>query len=86
MGIVFRMGGKKGAARFSPYVWLIYCDYEIGGRTLKLNYSGYDVVLKAAESHMMDKLFAAIAKNECEEIEEKSGVLTIEIIEKEAEE
>ena len=82
-GIVFRMGGKKGTARFSPYGWLSFCDYEIAGRTLKLDFSRYDVVLRAAENHSLEKLFAAVAKNECSEVAEKDGALTIEIIEKE---
>lgn len=82
-GIVFRMGGKQGVARFSPYGWLSFCDHEIAGRTMKLDFSRYDVVLRAAESHSLDKLFAAVAKNECSEIAEKAGALTIEIIEKE---
>jgi hypothetical protein len=82
-GIVFRMGGTKGTARFSPYVWLSFCDYEIAGRTLKLDFSRYDVVLRAAENHSLDKLFTAIAKNDCSEVAEKAGALTIEIIEKE---
>ena len=56
-GIVFRMGGTKGTARFSPYVWLSFCDYEIAGRTLKLDFSRYDVVLRAAENHSLEKLF-----------------------------
>jgi hypothetical protein len=84
-GIVFRMGGTKGIARFSPYVWLSFCDYEIAGRTLKLDFSRYDVVLRAAENHSLDNLFSAIAKNECSEVAEKDAVLTIEIIEKEDE-
>jgi hypothetical protein len=56
-GIVFRMGGTKGTTRFSPYVWLNFCDYEIAGRTLKLDFSRYDVVLWAAENHSLEKLF-----------------------------
>jgi hypothetical protein len=82
-GVVFRMGGEKGIARFSPYVWLSYCDYEIGGRTVKLDFSRYDVVLRAAENHSLDKFFAAVAKNDCSGVAEKDGALTIEIIEKE---
>jgi hypothetical protein len=82
-GIVFRMGGEKGTARFSPYGWLSFCDYEITGRTVKLDFSRYDVVLRATVNHSLDTLFAAIAKNECSEVAEKAGALTIEIIEKE---
>ena len=82
-GIVFRLGGQNGTARFSPYGWLSSCDYEIAGRTLKLDFSRYDMIVRAAENHSLDKLFAAIAKNECSELAEKAGVLTIEIIEKE---
>jgi hypothetical protein len=82
-GIVFRMGGKQGIARFSPYGWLSFCDYEIAGRTLKLDFSRYDVVLRAAENQSLDNLFAAIAQNECSEVAEKDGMMTIEIIEKE---
>ena len=77
------MGGKEGVVRFSPYGWLSFCDYETAGRTLKLDFSRYDVVLRAAENHSLDSLFGAIAKNECREVAEKSGALTIEIIEKE---
>jgi len=82
-GIVFRMGGKDGLARFSPYGWLSSCDHEIAGRTLKLDFSRYDVVLRAAEHHSLDRLFAAVTKNECSEVAEKAGALTIEIVEKE---
>jgi hypothetical protein len=82
-GIVFRMGGTKGTARYSPYGWLAFCDYEIAARTMKLDFSRYDVVLRAAENHSLDKLFAAIAKNECSEVAEKPGMMTIEVIEKE---
>jgi hypothetical protein len=82
-GIVFRIGGKDGLTRFSPYGWLSFCEHEIAGRTLKLDFSRYDVVLRAAENHSLIHLFAAIAKNECSEVAEKPGVLTIEIIEKE---
>ena len=82
-GIVFRIGGKEGFARFSPYAWLSCCDYELVGRTVKLDFSRYDVVLRAAENHSLDKLFAAVANNECSEVAEKPGTLTIEIIEKE---
>jgi hypothetical protein len=81
-GIVFRMGGKHGTARFSPYGWLSYCDYEIGSRTVKLDFSRYEVVLRAAVNHSLDTLFSAIVKNECSEVSEKAGALTIEIIEK----
>jgi len=83
-GIVFRMGGEKVTARYSCYGWLSFCDYEIAARTMKLDFSHYDVVLRAAENHSLDQLFAAIAKNECSEVAEKAGALTIEIIEKEA--
>lgn len=82
-GIVFRMGGKKGTARYSPYGWLAFCDYEIAARTMKFDFSHYDVILRAAENHSLDKLFAAVAQNECSEIVEKAGALTIEVIEKE---
>jgi hypothetical protein len=82
-GIVFRTGGKNGTARFAPYGWLSFCDYEIASRTLKLDFSRYDVVLRAAENHSLDTLFAAIAKNECSDVAEKAGAVTIEIIEKE---
>jgi hypothetical protein len=83
LGIVFCMGGKEGVARFAPYGWLSFCDHEVAGRTIKLDFSRYDVVLRAAENHSLDKLFTAIAKNECSQVAEKAGTLTIEIIEKE---
>jgi hypothetical protein len=82
-GIVFRMGGEKGTARFSPYGWLSFCDYEIAGRTLKLDFSRYDVIVRAAENQSLDTIFTAIAKNECSEVAEKPGALTIEIVERE---
>ena len=44
-GIVFRLGGRKGTARFSPYIWLVHADYE-AGREIKLDFSRYDVVLR----------------------------------------
>jgi hypothetical protein len=81
-GIVFRIAGENGTARFSPYGWLSSCDHEISCRTVKLDFSRYDVVLRAGENHSLHKLFAAVAKNECSEVAEKSGALTIEIIEK----
>ena len=81
-GIVFRMGNGKGNARFSPYMWLSHADYE-AGREIKLDFSRYDVVLRATETNSLHGIFAAIARNECSEIAEKDGVLTIEIIEKE---
>jgi hypothetical protein len=81
-GIVFRMGGKEGVARFSAYGWLSSCDHEIASRVLKLDFSRYDVILRATANHSLDRLFAAIAKNECSEVAEKAGALTIEIIEK----
>jgi hypothetical protein len=40
-------------------------------------------VLRAAEIHSLDKLFAAVAKNDCREIAEKAGALPIEIFENE---
>jgi hypothetical protein len=81
-GVVFRMGGKEGVARFAPYGWLSFCDHEIASRTVKLDFSRYDVVLRAGDNHSLDSLFAAIARNECSEVGEKPGALTIEIIEK----
>ena len=81
-GIVFRMGGKKGNARFSPYMWLSHADYE-AGREIQLDFSRYDIVLRATEHYSLDGIFAAISKHECSEIAEKEGALTIEIIEKE---
>jgi hypothetical protein len=80
-GIVFRLGGRKGPARFSPYMWLSHADYE-AGREIKLDFSRYDVVLRATENYSLDPIFEAIARNECTEISEKEGALTIEIIEK----
>jgi hypothetical protein len=62
---------------------LSFCDYEIPGRTLKLDFSRYDAVLRATENHSLEKLFAANTKNECSEVGEKAGALTIEIIGKE---
>jgi len=81
-GIVFRMGSRKGNARFSPYMWLSHADYE-AGREIKLDFSRYDIVLRAFTDYSLDNLFEAIARNECSEIAEKDGALTIEIIEKE---
>jgi hypothetical protein len=81
-GIVFRLGGRKGNARYSPYMWLSHADYE-AGREIKLDYSRYDIVLRATENHSLDSIFESIARNECSEIAEKEGALTIEIIEKE---
>jgi hypothetical protein len=80
-GIVFRLGGRKGTARFSPYMWLSHADYE-AGREIKLDFSRYDVVLRATENYALDGIFEAICRNECSEISEKEGALTIEIIEK----
>jgi hypothetical protein len=79
-GIVFRMGEKDSLACFSPYTWLTFCDHEVTARTLKLDFSRYDVVLRAADNHSLSHLFAAIAKNECSEVAEKQGTLTIEAI------
>ena len=81
-GIVFRMANGKGNARFSPYMWLSHADYE-AGREIKLDFSRYDIVLRAFTDYSLDNLFEAIARNECSEIAEKDGALTIEIIEKE---
>jgi len=81
-GIVFRMGSGKRNARFSPYMWLSHADYE-AGREIKLDFSRYDIVLRAFTDHSLDNLFEAIARNQCSEIAEKDGALTIEIIEKE---
>jgi hypothetical protein len=81
-GIVFRMGGRKGHARFSPYMWLSHADYA-GGRELHLDFSRYDVVLRATEQYSLDSIFGEITRHECSEIAEKEGELTIEIIEKE---
>jgi hypothetical protein len=81
-GIVFRLGGRKRTARFSPYMWLSHVDYE-AGREIKLDFSRYDIVLRATEDYSLDTIFEAIARNECSEISEKEGALTIEIIEKE---
>jgi hypothetical protein len=81
-GIVFRMASRKGNARFSPYMWLSHADYE-AGREIKLDFSRYDIVLRAFTDYSLDNLFEAIARNECSEIAEKDGALTIEIIEKE---
>lgn len=81
-GIVFRLGGRKGTVRFSPYIWLSHADYE-AGREIKLDFSRYDVVLRSTENYSLDSIFEAITRNECSEIAEKDGVLTIEIIEKE---
>ena len=75
---------KKAPRGFLLYGWLSFCDYDIAGRTLKLDFSRYDVVLRTAENHSLDKLFTAIVKNDCSEVAEKAGALTIEIIEKEA--
>ena len=52
--------------------------------SMRLDFSRYDVLLRASENHSLDQLFAAVAKNECSEVAEKAGTLTIEIIEKEA--
>jgi hypothetical protein len=80
-GIVFKLGGRKGNARYSPYMWLSHADYE-AGREIKLDFSRYDVVLRATEHYSLDTIFEAISRNECSEISEKEGALTIEIIEK----
>jgi len=71
-GIVFWLGGRKGTARFSPYMWLSHADYE-AGREIKLDFSRYDVVLRATENYSLDNLFEAIARNECSEIAEKAA-------------
>jgi hypothetical protein len=81
-GIVFWLGSRKRTARFSPYMWLSHVDYE-AGREIKLDFSRYDVVLRATENYSLDSIFEAISRNECSEISEKEGSLTIEIIEKE---
>jgi hypothetical protein len=57
-------------------------DYE-AGREIKLDFSRYDIVLRAFTDYSLDNLFEAIARNQCSEIAEKDGALTIEIIEKE---
>jgi hypothetical protein len=81
VGIVFRLGGRKGTARFTPYIWLSHVDYEVG-REIKLDFSRYDVVLRCTETYALDSVFEAICRNECSEISEKEGALTIEIVEK----
>ena len=48
---------QKALRDFLRTVWLNFCDYEIAGRTLKLDFSRYDVVLWAAENHSLEKLF-----------------------------
>ena len=80
-GIVFRLLGK-GNARFSPYMCLSYVDYE-AGRDIKLDFGSYDVVMRAAGGFSLDSTFEAIAHQDCSEISEKEGMLSIEIIEKE---
>jgi hypothetical protein len=80
-GIVFTLGGRKGSLRYSPYMWLSHADYE-AGREIKLDFSRYDIVLRATENYSLDSIFEAIARNECSEIAAKEGALTIEIIEK----
>jgi len=41
------------------------------------------VVLRAPEHNFLESIFEAITRHECDEISEKEGALTIEIIEKE---
>ena len=71
-GIVFRLGGRKGTARFSPYMWLSHADYE-AGREVKLDFSRYDVVLRATEHYSLESIFEAITRHECSEISGKRG-------------
>ena len=60
----------------------VHVDYEVG-REIKLDFSRYDVVLRCTETYSLDSVFEAICRNECSEISEKEGALTIEIVEKE---
>ena len=81
-GIVFRKG--KGNARFSPYMWLVCADYE-RGRTIKLDFGHYEVVLQAAVTFGLDDVFEAITRHELAELPEKEDWLSIEINEKKEE-
>lgn len=80
-GIVFWFGGKPDGARFAPYVWLSHADYEVGS-SVKLDFGRYDMVLRS-QHYSLANIFQAITRYECEEISEKEGELSIEIIEKE---
>jgi hypothetical protein len=63
-------------------MWLSHAEYE-AGREIKLDFSRYDVVLRAPEHNPLERICEAITRHECGEISEKEGALTIEIIEKE---
>jgi hypothetical protein len=78
-GIIFRFSGTT--ARYCPYMWLNYADYE-AAEQIKLDFGRYDVVVRGTESDHLNKVFEAVTRHECGEILE-AGSISIEIIEKE---
>ena len=64
-------------------MWLSYADYQ--PRELRLDFGGYDVVVRSAASGSLDDIFESITRHEGGSIAEKEGELSIEIIEKEEE-
>jgi hypothetical protein len=69
------------SARYSPYMWLSYADYEVG-RQIKLDFGHYDIVVRSNSPDVLTATFGQITRHELSEIWEEEGT-SIEIIEKE---